>query len=105
MSIWTVIKGLFAAGLPGPQDARRLDASSEAALGHSLQWLPVGEPGWITLADARRLFSHKDDQYAFGETDEEGQGRLAAFAAESGHRSDYEFMPTEGRVYFVRPNP
>jgi hypothetical protein len=48
------------------------------------------------------LFSPMDDQYAFGEMDQVGRMRLAAFAAESNHRSDFDFMPVEGRVYFTR---
>jgi hypothetical protein len=43
-----------------------------------------------------------DDQYAFGEMDEVGKMSLAAFAAESDHRSDFDLMPVEGRVYFTR---
>jgi hypothetical protein len=48
------------------------------------------------------LFSTMDDQYAFGEMDEQGKASLAAFAAQSEHRSTVDFMPTEGRVYFTR---
>ena len=41
-----------------------------------------------------------DDQYTFSETDE--QASLAAFAPQSEHRSTYNLMPAEGRVYFTR---
>ena len=74
----------------------------ELALSASLRTLDVGERGWITLSEARALFSTMDDQYAFGEMDEQGKASLAAFAAQSEHRSTVDFMPTEGRVYFTR---
>jgi hypothetical protein len=41
-----------------------------------------------------------DDQYAFGEMDDQGKSALASFAAE--HKSDFQFMPVEGRLYFIR---
>jgi hypothetical protein len=43
-----------------------------------------------------------DDQYAFGEMDEIGRANLVAFAAQSEHRSTFDLMPVEGRVYFTR---
>ena len=52
------------------------------------------------LADAARLFSTADPDYAFGEMDDEGKHRLVEFAARS--RSDPQFIPTQGRVYFTR---
>jgi hypothetical protein len=48
------------------------------------------------------LFSSMDDQYAFGEMDNAGKTNLAEFAAESEHRSSFDIMPAEGRVYFTR---
>ena len=44
-----------------------------------------------------------NDQYAFGEMDEVGKTSLAAFAAESDHRSAVDLMPVEGRVYLSFP--
>jgi len=97
-----------------PPDARRLSAVDELALSASLRALPVGERGWITLSEARALFSPMearalfspmDDRYAFGEMDEVGKTSLAAFAAESNHRSAFDLMPVEGRVYFTRKAP
>jgi hypothetical protein len=44
-----------------------------------------------------------DDQYAFGEMDEVGKMSLAAFARD--HRSAFDLMPVEGRVYFTRKAP
>jgi hypothetical protein len=43
-----------------------------------------------------------DDQYAFGEMDNQGKTNLAAFAAQIEHRSTVDFMPSEGRLYFTR---
>jgi hypothetical protein len=52
------------------------------------------------LSEATRLFSNQQSEYAFGEMDEEGKLRISEFASEYG--CDYQFMPTEGRVYFVK---
>jgi len=73
---------------------------SESALASSLQRLPAGERGWITLAEAARLFSAAEPAYAFGEMDDAGKLRLEQFSAE--HRCSPQFMPVEGRVYFTR---
>ena len=102
MGIWEAIKAFFARGASTPPDARRLSAVDEFALSASLKVLYDGERGWITLSEARSLFSPMDSQYAFGEMDERGRANLAAFAARSEHRSDFDFMPVEGRVYFTR---
>jgi hypothetical protein len=100
MGITSLIGKLFGAGASDPPDANKLDGTSEAALGRSLSALPSGERAWITFAEARNLFSIKDDQYAFGETDDEGRRGIESFAAH--HRAVINFMPVEGRVYFVR---
>jgi hypothetical protein len=63
--------------------------------------LPDGEPGWITMKDAATLSSPERDVYAFGELDEVGKANLAAFASASGG-VQFEFMPVEGRLYFLR---
>jgi hypothetical protein len=102
MGIWETIKSALGRGTFAPPDARRLRAVDEFALSASIRALPVGERGWITLSEARALFSQMHAQYAFGEMDEEGKLRLAEFAAEREHRSIPEFMPVEGRVYFTR---
>jgi hypothetical protein len=83
---------------PGP---RRLDGRSKALLAASLKFLRDEEPGWITLAEATALFSPASDAYAFGEIDEIGKANLAAFAADHGGLQ-FEFMPIEGRLYFMR---
>ena len=85
-----------------PSDALKLRANNEFELLASIRMLRVGEWGWIALLEARSLFSQMDDQYAFGEIDDEGKSKLAAFAAQTEHRSTFDFMPTEGRVYFTR---
>src|SRR6516165_8374741 len=81
-------------------DATALDGASEASLARSLLALPPAGRGWITFAEARTLFSTKDAQYAFGETDDVGKTNIEAFAAQ--HQSVINFMPGEARVYFVR---
>jgi hypothetical protein len=80
----------------------RLDATDTAVLSQSIRTLPAGERGWITMREARALFSPFDDQYAFGDGDVRGKAAIAAFAAESGHRWSIDFMPVEDRVYFTR---
>jgi hypothetical protein len=102
MGPWKTIKSLFASGAFAPADAPRLNAGNESELSVSLRALPDGERGWITLSEARYLFSHMDDQYAFGEMDDAGKSNLGAFAAQSEHCSSVDIMPVEGRVYFRR---
>ncbi|HLH97134.1 MAG TPA: hypothetical protein VKW08_18640 [Xanthobacteraceae bacterium] len=58
---------------------------------------------WVTLEEARSLFSGADKSYAFGDTDEAGKQSIAAFAALT--KSRVEFMPAENRVYFRRLGP
>jgi hypothetical protein len=100
MGTWKTIKAGF--GTSTPPDARRLSAVDELALSASLRALHVGERGWITLSEARALFSWMDDQYTFREMDEQVKASLAAFAAQNEHRSTFKLMPAQGRVYFTR---
>jgi hypothetical protein len=72
----------------------------DGALARSLSVLPAGERGWITFAEARTSFSTKGQQYAFGETDDDGRKAIESFAAR--HQSVISFIPVEGRVYFAR---
>jgi len=103
MGSFDKIKDLFRPGAPEPPDALRLNGESVTALAHSLQSLPAGVRGWITLRDAWRLFSPGvDEAEAFGELDEDGRKRLEDFAAQPSHRSDFDYMPIEGRLYFTR---
>jgi hypothetical protein len=101
MGLGDVMKKIFGGSTDvTPADERQLAGASEAALGESLQKLPGGERGWITMAQAAALFSHAEGQYAFGELDEDGKTRLAQFAAQ--YRSMPDFRPTEGRMYFKK---
>ena len=104
MGIWRSVKDLFAPGNPGPADAVKLDGSSKPALSRSLKEL-LDERGWISLAEARSLFSTAGAEYAFGEMDDDGKANLAAFAASGDRPYDYQLMPVEGRVYFTRKTP
>jgi hypothetical protein len=99
LSLWQAAKSFFYARGAAPSDVPKLVASTETELSASLRRLLEGERGWITFAEARRLFSQMDDQYAFGEMDERGKDNLLGFAAE--HRSVVDIMPVEGRIYFT----
>ena len=99
MGIMSLIRWLFGADAAAPSDVMKLDGTTEATLARSLSTLPPDERGWITFAEARNLFSAKSDQYAFGETDDDGRKNIESFAAQ--HQSVINFMPAEGRVYFV----
>src|SRR5215510_6557266 len=100
MGMMGFIRWLFGADAVAPPDAMKLDGTTEAMLARSLSPLPPGERGWITFAEARVLFSTEGAQYAFGEADRDGRRNIESFAAQ--HRSVINFMPVEGRVYFVR---
>jgi hypothetical protein len=69
MGLWKTIKSFFASGGSAPPDVPRLKAGNESELSVSLRALPDGDRGWITLSEARHLFSRMEDQYAFGEMD------------------------------------
>jgi hypothetical protein len=105
MGLWEAIKSIFSPVPLASTDARRLNASSQAALSSSLKTLYEGERGWISFAEARSLFSPTEDRYAFGDKDELGRDNLASFAAEREHRSTFDFMPIEKRLYFTRGTP
>jgi hypothetical protein len=100
MGVGDLLRKIFSPANAVPPDALRLAGASESALGASLQSLPAGERGWITLAEAARLFSREQPEYAFGEMDDVGKLRLGEFSTQ--HRCSPQFMPTEGRVYFTR---
>jgi hypothetical protein len=101
MHLGDALKRIFSGATAGmPADRRQLAGGSEAALAASLQKLPSGESGWITMAQAAALFSHEQGQYAFGEMDDDGSNRLATFAADN--RCTPDFRPTENRVYFKK---
>jgi len=100
MGVGDLLRKIFNPANAAPPDAPRLSGASESALGSSLRSLPAGERGWITFAEAARLFSREQPQYAFGEMDDAGKDRLAQFSTQ--HRCSPQFMPAEGRVYFTR---
>jgi hypothetical protein len=102
MGLLGKIRAFFGAEDSTPPDVRKLAALSENQLSASLQALPVGEKGWISLRDAWHLFSQVNEEEAFGEMDVAGKKRLDEFAAYATHRSEISFMPVEGRVYFTR---
>jgi hypothetical protein len=89
-------------GSPGRLSAQRLDGRSKTLLAASIEKLPYKTPGWITGKEAEQLFSPMGDEYAFGEMDEVGKSNIAEFAAHVAPRCSFEFMPVEGRVYFIR---
>ena len=101
MGLGDAMKKIFGTSTDAtPVDERQLAGGTEDALGSSLQKLPSGERGWITMTQAAALFSHEKEQYAFGELDEDGKTRLAQFSAQ--YRSMPDFRPTEGRMYFKK---
>ena len=99
MGIRSFIRLMFGT-VPAPPDATRLDGTTEDALARSLSKLSPSKQGWISSAEARILFSNKDEQYAFGETDRDGRRNIETFSTQ--HGSVVTFMPVEGRVYFQR---
>ncbi len=101
MRVWDRLKTAFVTG-GEPKLPSKLDASSEDALCQSIRILSLGNRGWITMREARVLFSPLRDEYALGDFDEEGKGRIARFAVQGGHHWDFDFMPAEDRVYFTR---
>ena len=100
MSLLDYLKAFFRSGAPLPEP-RRLDGRSKPLLTASLKMLPEEEPGWITMKEAKILFSQEGEAYAFGEMDEAGKANLAAFASASGN-VQFEFMPVQDRLYFMR---
>jgi hypothetical protein len=83
-----------------PEAPVKLDASSKSSLAASIRALAPGRRGWISMSEAARLFSAKEAAYAFGEMDDDGNRNLASFAATTPRRR-FDFMPVEGRLYFV----
>jgi hypothetical protein len=83
-----------------PEAPVKLDANSKTSLGASIRALTPGRRGWISMEEAAHLFSAKDAAYAFGEMDDDGNRNLASFAATT-PRHRFDFMPVEGRLYFV----
>ena len=100
MKISDILKLIFTGTRAEPSPPTKLDSTTEAALAQSVGRLSLGEPGWITMQEGRRLFSPMDDLYAFGEMDEVGRNNLTRFGTQNDVRLD--IMPAEGRIYFSR---
>jgi hypothetical protein len=83
------------APMTDPDAPVKLDASSKSSLAGSIRALALGQQGWISMKEAAGLFSAKHPDYAFGETDDDGNRNLASFAATI-PRHRYNFMPVEG---------
>src|SRR3981081_3229746 len=99
MGVGDLLRKIFNPANAAPSDAPRLPGTSESALGSSLRSLPAAERGWITFAEAARLFSSEQPQYAFGEMDEAGKLRLGPFSAQ--HRWSPQGMPHGGGADFT----
>jgi hypothetical protein len=78
----------------------RLNGRSRALLAASFRPLRDGEPGWITMREAQKLFSLVEDSDALGEMDELGHANLAVFA--SALDAQIKFAPSLGRLYLIR---
>ena len=102
MTLWDWWKSLLLRASPSAASTQRLDGRSKALLAASIKMLPYDMPGWITNKEAKQLFSPMEDEYAFGEMDEAGKSNIADFAAHVTPCCSFEFMPVEGRVYFMR---
>jgi len=105
MGITSLIGWLFGADAAAAPDATKLDGTTEVALARSLSALSPDERGWIRFAEARILFSTKGDQYAFGETDDDGKKAIESFAAATPVR--YQLYASRGAglfLYAIRPH-
>ena len=78
-----------------------LNARTEIALSKALRALRPGQLGWITIAEAGRLFS-ADEEDPLGDFDTDGASALGRFAADQVHRSVVTTDRTERRIYFTR---
>jgi hypothetical protein len=80
--------------------AHRVDGRSRALLAASFRRLRDGEPGWITMQEAGKLFSSVEESNALDENDKIGNANLAAFT--SALEAQIEFAPSAGRLYLTR---
>jgi hypothetical protein len=80
--------------------AHRLDGRSRALLAASFRRLRDSEPGWITMQEARKLFSSVEESHALNKNDKLGNANLAAFT--SALEAQIEFARSAGRLYLVR---
>ena len=101
--MWDWLKKLIGTSLTETEPAAdiHLKAKTEAALSRALRKLSPGQEGWITFAEAGRLFSAEDDN-PLSEMDIEGQMALERFAADWRHRSAPRRDSDKRRIYFAR---
>jgi hypothetical protein len=106
MRLWDRWKSLLLQGSPSAPLARGLDGRGNTLLAASLKALLYETPGWITNKEAKQVFSPMADDYAPRLCPRRnGRGRksnIADFAAQVTPRCLFEFLPVEGRVYFIR---
>lgn len=102
-AMWNWLQKLFANSPPEIEAAAdiHLKARTEAALSWALQKLSPGQEGWITIAEAGRLFS-ADEVNPLNEMDIEGHAALGRFAADRRHRSIPRLDRSTRRIYFSR---
>src|SRR5262245_4841307 len=100
MGIMSFIRWLFGADAAAPPDAMKLDGTTEATLARSLSALPVDERGWITFCRSAHLVLDRGRGIRVRRN---GPGRQKEHRVlRCADRSIINFMPVEGRVYFVR---
>ena len=101
--MWDWLKKLIGRSLTEtePRADIHLKANTEAALSKALRKLSQGQEGWITFAEAGRLFSAEDDN-PLSETDIEGKLALGRFAVDWRHRSALRRDSDKRRIYFTR---
>jgi hypothetical protein len=102
-AMWDWLKKLIGRSLTEtePRTDIHLKANTEAALSRALRKLSPGQEGWITFAEAGRLFSAEDDN-PLSEMDIEGQLALGRFAVDWRHRSALRRDSDKRRIYFTR---
>src|SRR5947207_13717647 len=98
--MWARLKRMFAAATTEPM-AVHLKGKTEASLAKDLKALMPGQVGWITVAEAGRLFSAKEED-ALSERDPDGIAALGRFATDPDHRSLLTRNFSERRIYFTR---
>jgi hypothetical protein len=95
-----LVRGLFGIETEAPQPPPRLDATTEDALGNSLQALLPGERGWIPFSDYIRLFATSDAEIGPSEWDEAALAALGEVAAS--HKCSPRTERNEQRIYFTK---
>jgi hypothetical protein len=68
----------------------------------SIKMLPYETPGGTINKEAKQLFLPMEDEYALAKWTKPAKAISLDFAAHVTTRCSFEFMPIEGRVYFMR---